>query len=168
MLKFVERYITFAEVPDEINLVYSISNCGGTCEGCHSPWLRKDEGFLLQDAVLKDIEKHKDFISCVCFLGEGNAKEGWKQEWFKLIAAIKSVYPNLKIALYSGRDTIDLELAAVLDYYKVGAYKQNKGPLTKTTTNQRMYKIVNNQMNDITYKFWRYSYEEDEDRIELR
>lgn len=35
--------ITFAEVPDEIALVFSVCGCPYKCEGCHSSYLWNDD-----------------------------------------------------------------------------------------------------------------------------
>ena len=44
-------------------------------------------------------------------------------------------------------------LAEVLDYYKVGPYIPEFGPMDKISTNQHLYKKQNNQWIDITYRF---------------
>ena len=41
----------------------------------------------------------------------------------------------------------------ILDYYKIGPYIPEKGPLNKNTTNQVMYKKVDGEWKDITYRF---------------
>lgn len=64
-------------------------------------------------------------------------------------------YPDLKVAWYSGRDNIspDIDLSN-FNYIKVGPYKEDCGPLTSSTTNQRMYRIDNQRIEeDITNKF---------------
>ncbi len=66
---------------------------------------------------------------------------------------IKGIKPSLNVAMYSGFQNIDNNLVDVLDYYKVGPYKPQYGPLNNSNTNQRMYKIINGQLIDITYKF---------------
>ena len=55
--------------------------------------------------------------------------------------------------MYSGDDEIDKSLAAVLDYYKVGSWMPERGPLNSTTTNQKLYRIVGDNLVDITFKF---------------
>ena len=42
--KYVEAAVTLAEVPKEISLTISVSNCRFRCCGCHSPYLQKDIG----------------------------------------------------------------------------------------------------------------------------
>lgn len=60
---------------------------------------------------------------------------------------------GLKTAMYSGDDTIDLDLVNKLDYYKVGSYQEELGPLDSPATNQRLYRVVDGELKDITYWF---------------
>ena len=46
-LKYVECAVTMAEVPREISLTLTISNCAYRCHNCHSPYLQQDAGQLL-------------------------------------------------------------------------------------------------------------------------
>ena len=75
MVKYDGYDITFQEVPNEVSLVFNITNCQGTCEGCHSPWLRGDYGRPLHGDLESLIQKYKGLITCVCFMGEGNDVE---------------------------------------------------------------------------------------------
>ena len=43
-LKYVEYAVTLEEVPTEISLTISISNCRFRCHGCHSAYLQQDIG----------------------------------------------------------------------------------------------------------------------------
>ena len=43
-LKYVEYAVTLEEVPTEISLTISISNCRFHCHGCHSAYLQQDVG----------------------------------------------------------------------------------------------------------------------------
>ena len=45
----------------------------------------------------------------------------------------------------------------LIDYVKVGPYKEDLGPLNKRTTNQRLYKMVDGVKIDITERFWKNS-----------
>ena len=58
------------------------------------------------------------------------------------------------MAIYSGRDKVEIEYYGLFDYVKVGGYKEECGPLNKETTNQRLYEIGIDGIKDITYKFW--------------
>lgn len=149
MLKYVETLVTFTEVPDEISLCLNISNCPCRCYHCFEPWLAQDIGELLTlEEMLNLIDRHQG-ISCVCFMGG----DGDHEELYNLCNKLKRLYPQLKLAMYSGRDEMDPLLASVLDYYKIGPFVQEKGPLSFKTTNQIFYKKENNQWADITYKF---------------
>ena len=59
------------------------------------------------------------------------------------------------MAIYSGRDKVEIEYYGLFDYVKVGGYKEEYGPLNKETTNQRLYEIGTDGIKDITYKFWK-------------
>ena len=43
-LKYVEYAVTLEEVPTEISLTISNSNCRFRCHGCHSAYLQQDVG----------------------------------------------------------------------------------------------------------------------------
>lgn len=60
---------------------------------------------------------------------------------------------GLKVAIYSGHEYIESTIEPYVDYYKVGPYKPDCGPLNQKTTNQKFYKKENNTWIDITYKF---------------
>ena len=49
---------------------------------------------------------------------------------------------NLKTAMYTGLDILEPELVNLLDYYKLGKYDKQLGGLSSTTTNQRLYKVI--------------------------
>lgn len=150
MIKYISRSIVFQEIPDEITLALEITNCPHNCPNCHSPELRKNIGTILVKEELDLLIKSNPYISCVCFMGgDNNHKE--IVEWTKYI---HKNY-NLKVAMYSGDDNIDLNLFYNLDYYKIGSYKEELGPLNKKTTNQKLYRIINKQPEDITYRFWK-------------
>lgn len=151
-MKSVSEMICFQEIPDEISLSFSISNCPNNCEGCHSPHLRTDCGrdvFWLLPQLLR---KYRDIISCVLFMGGNDPKQ---------INALKiALYycktKGLKTALYSGYDDFpqDKQLLQQLDYIKIGSYKKDCGGLKYPTTNQKLYKKDDGEWKDITFKFW--------------
>ena len=52
-LKYVEYAVTLEEVPTEISLTISISNCRFRCHGCHSAHLQQGIGKpLLPDLMI--------------------------------------------------------------------------------------------------------------------
>ena len=70
-LKYVEHSVTMAEVPQEVSLTISISNCVYRCHGCHSQYLQEDVGKPLIHDIEGLIEQYRGLISCVCLMGEG-------------------------------------------------------------------------------------------------
>lgn len=154
MLKYTDVCVTFAEIPDEINLCINISNCDGTCTSCHTPELRQDIGQDLTTDILHILKQYHD-ITCVVFMGEGRKQGDTRVEWLHLTEMIRFFHPELKLALYSGRSEVEEDLWWMWDYIKVGPYIPECGPLDSPTTNQHLF--VNDreekQKTDITYKF---------------
>ena len=150
MIKYVDEMICFQEVPDEITLSFSISNCPHNCEGCHSAYLSQDVGFSLKERLSAAVEANNGLITCVLFMGGDDKKQ--KNELKECIEYCREY--GLKTALYSGDDNFPLELAEVLDYIKYGHYDKNKGGLTNPATNQKFLKKENDKWIDITYRFW--------------
>lgn len=146
MLKYYTAKVVFAEVPGEVSLAISLTNCPHKCEECHSPWLREDIGDELTNERLTELVKSNDGITCLLYLGgEANPRD--------LISSINYLiksHPGLKVAAYSGNDYPSGSLMGLLDYYKWGSYQKDKGPLTSKTTNQIM---VNKKGEDITHLF---------------
>ena len=151
MLKYTDIAISFEEVPDEINLCINISNCPCRCEGCHSKYLWDNIGIeLTKEELSKIIEKNKG-VTCICFMGGDREPNS-----INLLAKyIKHTYNNLKFAWYSGREYNNNINLKYFDYLKFGPYIKKYGPINKETTNQRMYKIQNSKLNDITSRFWK-------------
>lgn len=149
-LKYESTLVTFTEVPDEIALCFNLTRCPCRCPGCFEPWLAEDGGIpLTLDAILELYHK-KIHCSCICFMGGDNDHEALIQ----LCRQLRIVLPHVKIAMYSGLSTFDQNLAEELDYYKVGPYHQEQGPLNSPTTNQVFYKKEDNgNWQDITFRF---------------
>lgn len=158
MLKYVDAKVVFAEIPDEIALAISISGCPCHCKGCHSAYLAEDIGEELTPKVIDTLIRSNNGITCICFMG-GDSNPlyiGFLAEY------IKKHYPNIKVAWYSGKDTLYDKLDLWdFDYIKLGPYKEECGPLDRRTTNQRFYKVAHinagkNKLYDITHKFWKH------------
>ncbi|MBO4741553.1 MAG: anaerobic ribonucleoside-triphosphate reductase activating protein [Bacteroidales bacterium] len=149
MLKYANYDIVFQEIPDHITLAINLSNCPNRCEGCHSPYLWKDEGYVLDSAELDDIlAKYKDNITCVCFMGGDAAPK----EVAGLANYIKRTHQDLKVGWYSGKNEIPKDVNdTVFDYIKLGRYDAACGPLSSPTTNQRMVqRLSDGRIKDIT------------------
>lgn len=148
-IKYESSMVTFTEVPDEISLCFNITGCPCHCIGCFEPWLAEDTGTILDYAVLKaQIDAHPH-ITCICFMGG----DRYPFDINYLINQARKEYPELKFAMYSGMTKMHPQLSQVLDYYKIGPYIENYGPLNKKTTNQCFYKKVNNNWINMTERF---------------
>lgn len=143
--------VTFSEVPDEISLCIEISNCPCHCFNCHSSYLAEDIGEeLTLDKIYKLIDNNEG-ITCICFMGGDSSPK----EIDMFARCIKDLY-DIKVAWYSGRQELskDIDLKN-FDAIKLGPYIEELGPLTKNTTNQKFYKVINNELIDNTYLFWK-------------
>lgn len=149
MIKYKDYHIVFEEIPDMLSLAINLTNCQNNCVGCHSPELRKDGGEVLTEKVIDKLINDNFGINCVLFMGEGKDKE----TLISLAKYIKTKY-NLKTAIYSGRNKVEDEFYGVFDYIKIGPYIEKYGPLNSKNTNQRLYLIDGENIEDITYKFW--------------
>lgn len=135
MLKYLYCKEVFSEVPDEISLALSISNCNIRCNGCNQKELWDDIGKLLSwDSLSSLLSSHRG-ITCVCFMGSGG---GEYKSLNKLAERLK--IKGYKVAIYLGEDSIPSELnRQVFDYIKIGHWDPTKGGLDSPTTNQKMY-----------------------------
>ena len=57
MIKYVPEMtnVVLEEIPDRLTLAIDISNCTGLCEGCHSPFLRRDVGVELTPEAIDSL-----------------------------------------------------------------------------------------------------------------
>lgn len=159
MLKYANFDIVFQEVPDEVTLAINISNCPNQCVGCHSQYLWKDVGYVLDKESLDDlVEKYQSGITCVCFMG-GDAEP---YDVANLAMHIKNKYKDMKTAWYSGKNELpDAFHAETFDYIKTGRYEAALGALDSRTTNQRMIKrLADGRVKDITSRFQKQTQEE--------
>lgn len=149
-MKYVDAKVVFAEVPDEVTLAVNISNCPCHCKGCHSSYLAEDIGKPLNWDSLNALIYINTGISCVAFMGGDNDPKVVN----RLAEKVKSL--GLKIAWYSGRQELSKDVnLEYFDYIKLGPYMEEFGPLNSRTTNQRMYKVHDCELEDITSKFWK-------------
>ena len=150
-MKYLDTMITFSEFPDEIALCINITNCPHRCEECHSPELRNDVGLWLDGRSLSKLIESNKGITCVGFMGGDS-----NPHLINTLAAIVKCNYKLKVGWYSGNTEIRPEIKIKwFDYIKIGQYIKEKGPLDNPNTNQKMYKIENDSLKDITYKFWK-------------
>ena len=151
MLKYLNTQVTFSEVPDEITLCINITGCKIGCKNCHSPYLAEDIGEeLTLDKIYKLIDNNEG-ITCICFMGGDSSPK----EIDMFARLIKDLY-DIKVAWYSGRQELSKDInLSNFNYVKLGPYKEELGPLNSKTTNQRFYKVVNDELIDITSVFWK-------------
>lgn len=152
MLKYLNTQVTFAEVPDEITLCINITGCKNGCKNCHSSYLAQDIGTELTFNEVKKLIKKNSGISCIALMG-GDAEP---DKINTLASFITNHYNSIKVAWYSGKQELSNSIDIFnFDYIKLGPYIEKLGPLDNKTTNQRFYKVINEKLIDITYKFWR-------------
>lgn len=148
MIKYVPGMtnVVLEEIPGRVTLAVEISNCQGSCVGCHSPWLKTDVGEPLTEEVIDALIADNFGVNCFLLLGEGKDPEAV----LRLAAHLRAHHPGMETAIYSGRVSVEDELFDAFDYVKVGPYIAERGPLNKETTNQRLY----HHREDITSRFW--------------
>lgn len=154
MLKFVETSIVFQEIPDEVTLAITISNCPCRCPGCHSQYLWHDIGEPLTPICLQRIMgDYGSDITCLCLMG-GDADPKTVND---LARFLRREFPAIKTAWYSGRAVLSPFIEKDhFDYIKLGPYLAHLGCLKDQTTNQRLYqRVAGNDFVDITSRFWK-------------
>lgn len=153
MLKYVNTAIVFQEVPDEVSLAINISSCPCRCPGCHSKYLWEDTGTPLTPSELDTlISRYEGDITCIAFMG-GDSDPA---EVSQLAQHLHQHHPQLKVAWYSGRARFSpLIDQSLFHYIKLGPYLRHLGPLSKPTTNPRLYRRTEaGEWEDITSRFW--------------
>lgn len=159
MLKYIDTKIVFQEIPDEVTLAVNISNCPCHCKGCHSSYLAEDIGTPLDEDSLVELLLNNKGITCIAFMGGDS-----DPEYINWLASIMrdmndsepGNWADVKIAWYSGRQELSEDInLEYFDYIKLGPYMEEFGPLNSRTTNQRMYKVHDCELEDITSKFWK-------------
>jgi len=158
MLRYVEQKILVKEIPDELSLGIFISGCPNGCPECHSKyaWDGSKGTLLSTSELIRIVYPNKRLISCILFMGGE-----WDSDTLITLIRTSRIHFTQKIGLYSGLELDELRKVILkdLDYLKVGRYDSKLGGLDSPTTNQRFYKIVHmdneNLLIDKTYKFWR-------------
>ncbi|MBO7458289.1 MAG: 4Fe-4S cluster-binding domain-containing protein [Paludibacteraceae bacterium] len=147
MLKVASFDIVFQEIPGEVTLALNLSNCPCHCPGCHSPHLAEDIGEELNEELLTDLTgRYKGLITCVAFMG-GDAAPEEVAQWAEFVRPLRTAW-------YSGRMNMPANERA-FDYVKLGPYVESLGGLKSEKTNQRLYKRVGGNWEDITSVFWK-------------
>lgn len=153
MLHYANNDIVFQEFPDEVTLAVNLTGCPCRCPGCHSEYLWGETGEALTDArLLELVDYYGRTITCVGLMG-GDAEP---LEVLRLLAMLRRERPHLRTGWYSGRQELPKGFAdyPAPDYVKLGPWRQELGPLSSPTTNQRMYRYnADGTHEDITTRF---------------
>lgn len=155
-LKYTDYDIVFQEIPDEVTLAINLSNCPNKCKGCHSPQLWEDIGQPLTEEVLTMLlNKYGKAVTCICFMG-GDANPGEVYHLAEYLHRSDISVDPIKVGWYSGKPKLPEEFdTEPFQYIKLGPYTESLGGLKSKQTNQRLYKVTDKKLNDITYRFWK-------------
>lgn len=151
MLKYLYKQEVFREVPGEITLGISISGCRIHCKGCHSRELWVDKGTPLTIEELDELMKEHRGLTCLLLLGGEHDIDA-------LTELFMWAHKRVRTAWYCGLDMIPkdkLGILQYLDFIKIGSYDMELGSLNEPTTNQRFYEVINGELIDHTYLFWK-------------
>lgn len=138
-MRYAIARTVFQEVPDEVSVAFLVTGCPMGCRGCHSSdaW-NGARGRELDEAAIDGwIERSRGLLSCVLFLGGEWDPAGLK----RMLDHARS--RGLKTCLYTGLELeqIDPELAARLDFLKVGPWVADLGGLGSPRTNQKFIEM---------------------------
>lgn len=154
-MKYADTKVVFREVPDEVTLAINISGCPVKCPGCHSSYLTRDIGEILDGNSLKKLIDGNPGITCVSFMG-GDADPAYIRS---LSDFVHAAYPGIKTCWYSGRELVNAgkDILNSLNFIKTGPFIEELGPLDRETTNQHFYRIEHKKegpsLTDWTFKF---------------
>lgn len=153
MLRYIDTDIVFQEIPDEVTLAVNLTGCPCRCPGCHSKHLWADGGTpLTAETVDCLLRRAGRGATCISLMG-GDAQP---DEVDSLAAWIRLHHPSVHIAWWSGRTTLSPAVQLTnFDYIKLGPYLSHLGPLKNPRTNQRLYRVLQGRLHDITSRFWR-------------
>ena len=132
---FYNTNIVLQEVPNEISICFNISGCQLNCPGCSWRNVDMQPKELSRDYYLEILDQNVGLASCVVFMGGE-----WKRS--ELIWLLESARERgYKTCLYTGQNSITLDLLRLLDYIKMGPWRPQKGGLNHKSTNQVFFKL---------------------------
>ncbi len=136
-MKYYQHTVVFNEIPDEVTLVFEITNCPYHCTGCHSQHLWQDIGELLsKERFLEIYNKYAGLITNIAFFG-GDHHENELVELLELCQKL-----NVKTTLWTGADCVNKNISSRLTYLKTGRYDPQCGGLDRPTTNQKLVNLM--------------------------
>ena len=153
MLRFVDYDILFQEIPDEVTLAINLSGCPYRCKGCHSPQLQTDIGEELNETSLDQLlGRYGEAITCLCFMGGDADPEGV----CRLATYVRKYRTGaIHTAWYSGSNQLYDTARFCFDYVKIGPYIEVLGGLDRRGSNQRLYRLQEGRLTDITDRLQR-------------
>jgi len=150
-LKYTGYTVACQEVPDEVSIVFNISDCPYKCRGCHSQYLWDYVGEYISNDIEGVLLQYEGLATCVCFMGGDQNLSEMKD----LLTKCKT--HKFKTCVYSGSNDMSLfeDLYGLIDYLKIGEYIEELGGLKSKNTNQVFYKKNDmGKYEDFTYLFW--------------
>ena len=150
MIYYADLQIVLQAVPGQISLCVSVTGCPLRCKGCHSPFLgKKGTGTPLTDEVfITTLERYKDMISCVLFMGGE-----WEEAALIHKLQIARAY-GLHTCLYTGltEEKVPTAIKQELTWLKAGPWIEALGGLSEATTNQRFIEVSTGRiLNEMFY-----------------
>lgn len=140
--------------PDGISADLFFKGCSIHCKGCHNIELQRfsKPNTSLQD-IITAIEKHG--VKILTLMG-GEPLDVHVVLLIKLMSVLKSKFPDLKIALYTGHSLEEIcpAIFSYIDYLKVGRYDcecLNPQGSFLASSNQHFYKILQKIDDTVTY-----------------
>ena len=110
------------------------------------------EKLLTEENLSVLLQKYGKAVTCVCFMG-GDA-DPYDVAYFARFPTARQQIAPVKVGWYSGKPELPAEFPIQnFQYIKLGPYLENRGGLKSEHTNQRLYKITQEKMDDITYRF---------------
>ena len=152
LLKYSNYDVVFQEVPGEVALAINITQCPHHCDGCHSSVLAEDFGNYLRDDIERILKEYGGYATCICLMGGDQHMD----DLAYILGYIKE-HTKLKTAVYSGSERVDLfkRVLPILDYLKIGPYREELGGLSSPKTNQKFYaRNAGGTWEDRTNQFW--------------
>jgi anaerobic ribonucleoside-triphosphate reductase activating protein len=108
--------------------------------------------FLTEESLSWLLQKYGKAVTCVCFMG-GDAYPLEVERLAQFLCCRQSIAP-VKVGWYSGKSELPADFnMSYFEYIKLGPYVEALGGLKSAKTNQRLYRIANGKMEDITYRF---------------
>jgi len=143
-MNYYDFQVVFQEVPGEISLCFYICGCSIQCEGCHSPFLWKEENGepLTYTKYSKLLLQYEDLATCVLFMGG----EWHEEQLVNMLKLAKDM--QYKTCLYTGQESVSNSILNELDWVKTGKWNSRLGGLSSEYTNQKFIDIKSNTIKN--------------------